>query len=375
MYAPLPGCADASLIYAQAGHLLAAGETVALATVIARRGSVPQAIGAKMLVRTDGGLTGTVGGGCGEAAVRRTALDVVDVGAPCRMQVDLMDDPVLDAEAVCGGLMDVFVDCWTPVDADLAERVGQGHEPVALALAVRQGSLPPRRLLVTSTSAVGNWLDSDRRSAVVAAARTALAAGNSSLVTVAGESVFIDVMMPSPRLIIAGAGHIAQPLAAMAGMAGYHVTVIDDRPDYAHRDRFPWADAVVCTNFARALDPKDLNPNTALVIVTRGHRHDFLLLGQALGHPLGYLGMIGSRRRVATVTNLLRERGAREEHLARVHAPIGFDIGAVTPAEIAVSIMAQLVQVRRGAAAVAPGQLPGRYKGDGIPVPRAASAR
>lgn len=165
--------------------------------------------------------------------------------------------------------------------------------------------------------------------------------------------LFFDVQAPPPRLLIVGAGHIAAPLAAVAAICEFAVTVLDDRPQYANRARFPAADEVIAGPFTAELrklrrGQPVFDDNTYLVLVTRGHQYDVECLLEVLDDPVAYIGMIGSRRRIRAVYALLeREQGVPAHKLQRVHAPVGLDIGAQTPAEIAVAIMAEIVQVRR----------------------------
>ena len=159
--------------------------------------------------------------------------------------------------------------------------------------------------------------------------------------------VVLEPMLPPDHLIIVGAGHIAQPLAALAHVLGWEVTVIDDRERFASRERFPHARAVVVNEFDRAIAAQQITPWTYLVLVTRGHEHDENTLRQVVGSPAPYIGMIGSRRRVLVVFERLRALGVPEEFLKRVYAPIGLDIGSRTPEEIALAILAEMVNVKR----------------------------
>jgi xanthine dehydrogenase accessory factor len=159
--------------------------------------------------------------------------------------------------------------------------------------------------------------------------------------------VVLEPMLPPDHLIIVGAGHIAQPLAALAHVLGWEVTVIDDRERFANRERFPHARAVVVDEFDRAIAAQQITPWTYLVLVTRGHEHDENTLRQVVGSPAPYIGMIGSRRRVLVVFERLRALGVPEEFLKRVYAPIGLDIGSRTPEEIALAILAEMVNVKR----------------------------
>lgn len=166
--------------------------------------------------------------------------------------------------------------------------------------------------------------------------------------------VFIDVQAPPPQLLIVGAGHIAAPLAEIARICDFDVTVLDDRPQYANRQRFPTADRVIVGAFAEELRRlrhglTTFDENTYLVLVTRGHQHDVACLLEVLDDPVAYIGMIGSQRRIRAVYELLaRDQGIPPEKLDRIHAPVGLAIGAQTPAEIAVCIMAEIISVQRG---------------------------
>lgn len=158
--------------------------------------------------------------------------------------------------------------------------------------------------------------------------------------------IFLDPIVPTHRLIILGGGHIAVPLVQMGKLLGFEVTVVDDRPSFANKGRFPEADSILCQDFQKALQELEVNDNTYVIIVTRGHRHDQTCLEEVLKKPrAAYLGMIGSRRKVATLMNNLQEQGYSPEVLNHVYTPIGLDIGAQSPEEIAVSIMAEIIMV------------------------------
>src|SRR5680860_199222 len=159
---------------------------------------------------------------------------------------------------------------------------------------------------------------------------------------------FIDPLEGSPRMIILGGGHIAQPLATMASLSGFSVTLVDDRPIFAYKERFPTAEQVICATFSKALAEMAWLANTYVVIVTRGHRWDEECLRGVIEKPLDYLGMIGSLRRVKAVLEKIVEEGFSSEAAESVHSPIGLNIGAQTPAEIAISIMAEIINQRRG---------------------------
>jgi xanthine dehydrogenase accessory factor len=163
-----------------------------------------------------------------------------------------------------------------------------------------------------------------------------------------GFEFFWDKLSLHQQAVIFGGGHISQPLAEMLSMIGYSVVVTDDRPDFANQARFPAAQRVLCDSFQNAFSQLDITPATAVVIVTRGHQHDLACLRQVMDSDAFYIGMIGSRRKVFTVFEALRQEGAMPQLLQRVRAPIGLDIHAQTPAEIALSIAAEIVASAKG---------------------------
>ena len=163
-----------------------------------------------------------------------------------------------------------------------------------------------------------------------------------------GYQVMLEVHEPPATLVIVGGGHIGKALATIGDLCGFSVVVVDDRPEYASRERFPEADRVICGDFAEVLGELPIDANSYIVTVTRGHKHDEISLRQVAESEAAYVGMIGSKRRVSAVLQHLIDEGLDAEAVRRVHTPIGLDIGAETPEEIAVAIMAEVVQVRRG---------------------------
>lgn len=359
-----------------------AGEPVARATVVEARGSTPRETGATMIVLGSGAIAGSVGGGAGEARVVEAAARALDAGTPLLYDVDLTgrsDDSDLTP---CGGVMKVFVDClhWTrPVAAGLRdlEVVGEIHEALrggrAVALAVVVAN--PRG---TAGIPVGaKWVVGDDArvrgasppgldAALGDVVASALEAGRGRRLCLAereerwspapageGIEVFVEVIAPGPELIVVGAGHIALPLVRMAKLLDFRVTVVDDREALASPQRFPDADRVIVGRVEDVLRGMTIGPATHVVLVTPSHRHDAAALEAVIRSDAAYLGMIGSRRKMLEVYRHVVAAGVPEELLARVRTPIGLPIGAETPAEIAVAIVAELVQVRRGAPAPA----------------------
>ncbi|HYO79852.1 MAG TPA: XdhC/CoxI family protein [Bryobacteraceae bacterium] len=252
-------------IFEEIVRLRAQGRKCALATIVQVRGSIPSHETAKLLVRDDGSIVGTVGGGCVEAEVWAAAREVIDTGEPRQMHFSLNQDAAYDNGLICGGQLDVFI------------------EPVE----------------------------------------------------------------PQPAAVIFGAGHISKSLAKVASIAGFRTTVVDDRETFASRERFPDVDEVIAGDYDDVFQRLPVHSGTYLIIVTRGHRDDMRVLEWAVQTPAVYVSMIGSRRKVLGVVRELVAGGMAPELFERIHAPMGLEIGAITPEEIAVSVVAEMIAVRR----------------------------
>lgn len=235
---------------------------------------------------------------------------------------------------------------WSVADALLAQ--GQRLCLITwLVPAAGETRRPGDKALCTADGLVAGTPGVEASPELAAAAAEALATGRPGRCTRPdGAQWFVDVLTPGAHVLVCGAGHIALPLARFALELGFRVTVLDDRPEYAHPDRFPGC-RVVAQEFAAALDGMSLGPDDYVVLITRGHEHDVDCLTRVLGQPVAYVGMIGSRRRVRFVFQWLASQGYPQERLDRVFSPIGVAIGAESPEEIAVSIVAELVSVRR----------------------------
>ncbi len=362
------------------------GETVALATIVKRRGSVPREVGAKMIVHRGGAITGTVGGGCGEAEIWRSALSVIESGRPQSVYVDLTEEIALTSEGVCGGTYEVFVQPWSralhpvaitlPMDqyARAAEAALAANQGAVLASVIHATSawydrLGAQMLLREDGETTGALdLDASSEASIRQAALEALRAGTPLVAEYTGPEgsvaeVFFDPFLPRPELIIVGAGHIAVPLANLAHMLDFDVTVIDDRASFANKERFPQASQIIVGGAEQALRGLKITPRSHLVLVTRAHSHDVEALRVVIHSDAAYIGMIGSQRRVWAVYKLLHDEGVPAEHLLRVRAPIGLDLGGNTPAEIALCIMSEIVMLRRGGTgAPMSDRLRGRYQ-------------
>lgn len=254
-------------LFAEIVRLRNLGQKCALATIVEVNGSIPSYESAKILVREDGSMMGTIGGGCVEAEVWNAAREVIESEKPRHLAFNLGQDAAYDNGLICGGQLNVFV------------------EPI----------------------------------------------------------------VPQPHAFIFGAGHISKSLAKVTALAGFGVSVIDNREAFANRERFPEVDQVLAAEYEEAFADLNINSSSYIVIVTRGHRDDMRVLRWAITTPARYVAMIGSRRKVIAVLREFENEGVPREQFDRIHAPMGLEIGAITPEEIAVSVCAEMIAVRRGA--------------------------
>jgi len=254
-------------IYQEIVRLKAEGEEAALVTIVSATGSTPREEGAKMLVKADGSILGTIGGGSLEAQVIEEAIRVIRQGKPKRLHIGLTAREVEEEGMLCGGELEVFI------------------EPI----------------------------------------------------------------LTPPTLYLFGGGHISLPLAKVGKLLGFKIAVIDDRAEFANADRFPEADVILADDFTKTFPKLKIDKSSYIVIVTRGHQYDDMVLEWAVGTKAKYIGMIGSKAKTKAIFSHLLAKGIAKEQLDRVHAPIGLEIHAQTPEEIAVSILAEIVTVRRSA--------------------------
>lgn len=252
-------------LYEEIVKLRQEGRKGAVATIVSVQGSIPSFKTAKMLVRDDGSIVGTIGGGCVEAEVWQAAREVMESERPRTLSFNLNQSPKYDTGLICGGTLDIFI------------------EPV----------------------------------------------------------------LPPASLYIFGAGHVSASLYKTANDAGFDVTVVDDRDSYANRARFPQAKEVIAEDFEQAMSRLSPSESAYIVIVTRGHHDDMRVLRWAVQTPARYIGMIGSKRKTIAIFRQLTQEGIPQALFQRVHAPVGLDIGAVTPEEIAIAITAELIAERR----------------------------
>jgi len=340
-------------MYGKIVELIDGGAPLAVALVLSAQGSTPQRAGARAIVEQSGRLWGTVGGGTVEAQALRTAAEACQSQRPGLLDFEMNNlDAAVDG-AICGGRMRLLVD---PTVARHRSCFAQAADAVANR---RRGCLLTRIHTKPEVEVVVQWLTAASLPAAGAfpgddAIRSCLERGRPQRFVAAAqasadaEEVFVEPVLPNPLLVIAGGGHVGRAVALEAFRVGFEVTVIDDRPEFAAAALFPPGVNVLCGPVPEQIAACPLDEDSFVVLATRGHRHDAQALAVCIHRRLAYLGMIGSRRKVALVRKNFLETGlASEEEFDRVWAPIGLEIGAETVPEIAVSIVAQLIAVRR----------------------------
>jgi xanthine dehydrogenase accessory factor len=347
-------------IYPEVVRRLDRPEPFTLATIIETDGSTPQVPGAAALFGEAGLILGTLGGGILEGEAQKKALDCLQTGRSLFFRFALRGRDPAGEEPLCGGEASILI------DGSPASHRGAIRAMMESLAARRRGFLLTRVTVGGSGEAEidRSWVEDDASSVQDAAGAAGLSAeafrqaADERRPAVAWTArggpgrdafCFLEPLAPLPRLLIAGAGHIGREVAGLGAGLGFEVTVIDDRADFASRERFPEADRLIVADPGAALSDLPIAEDTYIVIVTRGHRDDAGALRACIRSRAGYIGMIGSRAKVTlTREQFLREGWASAEEFDRVHAPIGLPIGSRTVEEIAVSIAAELVRVRSG---------------------------
>ena len=331
---------------------------VAVATLVNTRGTTPRKEGAKMVVGEGGRVLGSVTiGGCVDAQVIEQSADVLDANAPRLLELDLGDEEAWEIGLTCGGTIEVFLEPVTldrPGDVTLAfYDTARRHADTGGRAAVitrLDGAEHGAKLLLKDDGTKDGTLGTaflDERFA--AEALQALYAGKSQTLFLEGVRAFVEVFAPPTILALVGASHVAMPLVTIAKTLGFRTIVIDGRPRFATRERFPDVDDLRIGIPSELVREVPLIATTALVLVAHDYKYDVPVLQHALGTPVGYIGLLGSSRRGAAILNLLKEQGVAEELLPRVRVPIGLDLGAQSAPEIALSIMAEILLVQKNA--------------------------
>jgi len=315
-------------------------------------------VGTRFLVRQDGSIAGTIGGGLFEASVQRFAAYALESGTSHRAFFSFTGRDAQSTDMICGGEADVLVEFVNSADR-VKEEIFSRLEVISrdktsgylfTSIAIPEGgedSAPIQHLLIDDSGRrVGGFSGAD---AAVRAMPQSRLLKPSQLLEVSGldSPVFLEWLHPTGTAYIFGAGHVGVCVAHLAAYVDFQVVVLDDRAEFANAERIPSADEVVVVDsFVNALANLAIDEDSYLVIVTRGHAHDKTVLAQALKSKAGYIGMIGSRRKTNLIYQALLTEGFSREDLQRVRAPIGLPIGGETPQEIGVSIIAEMIQIR-----------------------------
>jgi xanthine dehydrogenase accessory factor len=328
----------------------------AVATLVNTRGTTPRKEGAKMMVGEGGDILGSVTiGGCVDAQVIEAAAEVLTTRQPRLLELDLGDEEAWEIGLTCGGTIEVYVEPVGPAGpgetaARFHERARQhaatgGRSAIITRL---EGEVGAKRLVLDDGTTEGSLGDPFLDDRFTREARAALADGVSRTLFLEGVRAFVEVLAPPSLLVVVGASHVAMPLVGLARVLGYRTVVLDGRPRFATRERFPDVDELRIGIPSELIRGYPLVAASALVLVAHDYKYDLPVLRHALAAPIGYVGMLGSARRGATILKFLAEDGVSAEDLARVHVPIGLDLGARSAPEIALAIMAEIQAVRGG---------------------------
>ncbi len=330
------------------------GQQIGIATVISTWGSSPRPVGAKLATTLRGDIAGSVSAGCVEGVVIEACHQAIQSGQPQVLKFGVADENAWEVGLACGGTIEVLVEPFSALSS-VYETLRQHlveHQPLALVSVLSGDSTQINRklLIYPDGRSAGNLdLPEFQRQQVVTHALERLARGEGSTLQLeGGPHLFIEVYPPVPRLIIVGAVHIAEVLVPMANLLGYETIVVDPRSAFATRERFPQASRIIREYPQRALPELGLDSSAYLVVLTHDPKLDNPSLYFGLTNPLRYVGALGSQRTNARRIERLRQMGVSEEQLAHLYAPIGLPLGGRSPAEIALSILAQITQVRYG---------------------------
>lgn len=339
-------------IYLTVHELLSSGKKVVLVRTIRRSGSTPRNVGSMCIITEDGKLIGTVGGGALEYQAQKKAMTLFQTEASFIHRFQLSNEDLAEKGMICGGNVDLYLEPLFP----------SSSQTLSLFDTISRNIIDSRTgILVTRIE--------DGIHAMDDGARTFIKADGKTIGTIAGldpqtihldadvpydliefennpSGLFVEKIILTPRVFLFGAGHVAAFVAKLAKMVGFGLTVIDDRPEFANKRHFPDADEIVITDFEHAVEQLNISQNAYILIITRGHLHDKTVLEQALETQAAYIGMIGSIKKRNIIYNALMDKGVSKETLEKVYSPIGLDIHAETPEEIAVSIVGELIQKR-----------------------------
>lgn len=343
-----------SELFQEIHQSLVNGNELVLATVVGHRGSTPRTSGSSMIVYSDGSISGTIGGGKVEGDVIQSAINLFGSSGAVISSYNLnRTGKVDDMDLVCGGEMKILIEHLSAHEENIemfrlmCEEMQMARPFFWVGKVVENGRLKRvERAVQTENNRWYGYLSKELELQAILDGiniyrdKTALF-GNSKC------QYLVAPVMPPDTVYLMGAGHVSKEIALLTKQVGFRNLVFDDREEFANQERFPDVDGIfVCKDFDRVFEEYSVTPGSYIIIVTRGHRSDKEVLAQALRSEAGYIGMIGSRRKRESVYQTLLDEGFSQSNLEQVHCPIGLSIDAETPAEIGVSVVAQLIQHR-----------------------------
>ncbi len=346
-------------VFHEAATELDEGRPVVVATVVRTKGSTPQKPGAKLLVRDDGSGVGTLGGGCVEGDIWFAAQELMKRGGSAQYRdYELNEDLAAEDGLVCGGTMYFLIDPVYEAGSylDYAREIDAayaGGPAVALATVTSAGdgagTLGARLFIREGGSTEGTLGSPEMDREAIKKARELMVHGKNEFVTMKdGPEFFVEAYTTPPQMVLCGGGHVSKAIAPLAATLGFRVFVTDDREEFANSERFPEADIIVAEKPETALPQLPINPNTFIIIATRGHRYDNVALEAAALTPAKYVGLLGSKRKTILIYEDLIRSGLPIERIREIRSPVGLDVRGRTPEEIAVSIMAEVLMFRLG---------------------------
>ncbi len=360
-------------------NLLSAGKNIVLATLISQNGSTPRSTGARMVIQSDGSILGTIGGGQLEAQSIKIAREIFVSHLSLIKEFHLTGKDAASTDMICGGNQEVLIEYLEAADSELLaafqaalvdEQIRQGgwwiiqlpnkgEDTSRLprwyitkngVVTTRSGDIFTTNVMFQTPQTENDKQIPGEPSILLEVDKAIINIGYprvSQVISTGKSRFFIAPLNNYGTVYIFGAGHVSQKLALLTGLVGFRTVILDDREEFANRERFPGADEIiVLKDNHTALKEFSVDPDSYFVIVTRGHLHDQVILAQVLNIEAVYIGMIGSKRKRDEIYKALEKEGVEREKLEKVHSPIGLTIGAESPEEIAVSITAELIQAR-----------------------------
>lgn len=346
-------------VYKETLEVLKKDQNCVVATVVGTKGSTPQKPGAKLLVRQDGSGVGTLGGGCVEGDIWFAAKELLQSGGPAEYKNYFLNEDIAAQDGlVCGGTMYFLLDPIKPntIVEDLEKIVDayEGGSAIAMASVIKT----PRnstiqvgsRVFIYADSTLSESLgDTDIDNALISVSNDLMVHGKNTILKLGkGIEVFIEAFTTPPQLFLLGGGHISKALADLSIPFGFQVYVVDDRKEFANKDRFPMAEETIVSSYRNWIDKVSINPNSFIIIATRGHQYDDLATEVAVKTEARYVGLLGSKRKSLMIFEELFRKGIPEERIKSVRAPVGLSIGGRTPEEIALSILSEIQMFRFG---------------------------